>query len=55
VLGTRTKTAIRDYQRQTGLPVDGHPSVGLLEHLRQTVADPGAPRTIPSGQDGKAD
>jgi len=55
VLGTRTKTAIRDYQRQTGLPVDGHPSVGLLEHLRQTVAGPGAPRTIPSGQDGKAD
>jgi membrane-bound lytic murein transglycosylase B len=38
VLGSRTKAAIRGYQRQTGLPVDGHPSMDLLEHLRQTMA-----------------
>ncbi|MCP5278615.1 MAG: lytic murein transglycosylase [Thiobacillus sp.] len=38
VLGSRTKAAIRGYQRQAGLPVDGHPSLGLLEHLRHTLA-----------------
>lgn len=38
VLGSRTKAAIRGYQRQAGLPVDGHPSLDLLEHLRQAVA-----------------
>lgn len=38
VLGSGTKAAIRGYQRQAGLPVDGHPSLGLLEHLRRSVA-----------------
>ena len=37
VLGSRSKAAIRDYQRQAGLPVDGHPSMALLEHLRQAT------------------
>jgi len=41
VLGSGTKAAIRDYQRQSGLVPDGNPSMGLLEHLRQTLAATG--------------
>jgi len=33
-LGARTQGAIRDYQRDAGLPVDGAPSQALLEHMR---------------------
>ena len=44
VLGSKTKAAIRGYQRQVGLPVDGYPSLSLLEHLRQTVATSGTAR-----------
>lgn len=33
-LGARTQGAIRDYQSDAGLPVDGAPSAALLEHLR---------------------
>lgn len=49
VLGSRTKAAIRGYQRQAGLPVDGHPSLDLLAHLRQSVAalDGGKPAVTP--------
>jgi membrane-bound lytic murein transglycosylase B len=47
VLGSRTKAAIRGYQRQSGLPVDGYPSLGLLEHLRQTVARAAPPASAP--------
>jgi membrane-bound lytic murein transglycosylase B len=45
VLGTRTKAAIRGYQRQAGLPMDGYPSLDLLAHLRQAVAPRVAPGT----------
>lgn len=55
VLGTRTKAAIRGYQRQAGLPVDGHPSLTLLEHLRQTVSGLDAAQTTPASPDGKTD
>lgn len=37
VLGSGTRAAIRDYQRQAGLPADATPSMELLEHLRQAM------------------
>lgn len=33
-LGPRTRAAIRQYEQQNGLPVDGSPSRALLDHLR---------------------
>ena len=33
ILGSQTRMAVRDYQRDKGLPVDGYPSVSLLEQL----------------------
>lgn len=41
LLGRLTREAIRAYQAQAGLPVDGYPSMGLLERLRQ--AEPSCP------------
>ncbi|HTT08495.1 MAG TPA: peptidoglycan-binding domain-containing protein [Gammaproteobacteria bacterium] len=35
VAGPRTQNAIRSYQQQNGLAVNGQPSTQLLEHLRQ--------------------
>jgi membrane-bound lytic murein transglycosylase B len=35
VPGSRTREAIRAFQNSAGLPVDGHASATLLEHLRQ--------------------
>ena len=34
ILGSQTRMAVRDYQRDSGLPIDGYPSVPLLEKLR---------------------
>jgi hypothetical protein len=34
-MGARTRSAIRDYQGQAGLPVDGEPSQALLKHLQE--------------------
>lgn len=36
-MGERTRQAIRRYQSNTGLGVDGHPSEALLQHLRVTT------------------
>jgi len=36
-IGDRTRQAIRRYQSNTSLPVDGHPSEGLRQHLRVTT------------------
>lgn len=33
-LGPRTRAAIRQYEQQNGLPVDGSPSRSLLDHMR---------------------
>ncbi len=33
-LGPRTRAAIREYERQNGLPIDGSPSRFLLDHMR---------------------
>ena len=35
VLGRQTRAAVRAYQRAVGLPVDGYPSLKLLERLRR--------------------
>ncbi len=34
ILGTKTREAIRGFQRTKGLPTDGHPSIGLLNRIR---------------------
>jgi membrane-bound lytic murein transglycosylase B len=34
VIGSRTESAVRDYQKAKGLPVDGFPTLKLLERLR---------------------
>ncbi|MBN1365307.1 MAG: SEL1-like repeat protein [Syntrophaceae bacterium] len=35
VMGNKTHWAIRDYQKQAGLPIDGEPSPELLEQLKK--------------------
>lgn len=35
VIGSRTRAAVRAFQRSRGLIVDGYPSVKLLQHLKQ--------------------
>lgn len=50
-MGERTRQAIRRYQSNTGLPVDGHPTRALRDHLRVTTGaapDSSAPRAAPS-------
>jgi localization factor PodJL len=39
VSGAKTRQAIRDYQRQLGLAVDGRASARLLTHLRSVTGD----------------
>jgi hypothetical protein len=39
ILGARTKAAIRAYQRDTGLPVDGQLSITLIDALSGDLAD----------------
>lgn len=42
VPGSKTRLAIRAYQKATGLPVDGHASAGLLEYLHKATPTGGA-------------
>lgn len=37
VMGGKTRAAIRDYQKDQGMAVDGQPSPGLLRHLEESV------------------
>lgn len=37
VPGSKTRQAIRAYQKEVGLPVDGHASAGLLEYLQKAL------------------
>lgn len=37
-VGPRTRAAIRQYEQQNGLPVDGSPSRSLLDHMRSRPA-----------------
>jgi localization factor PodJL len=39
-MGPRTRTAIEEYQRALGLPVDGRPSAALLANLRAVTGQP---------------
>jgi membrane-bound lytic murein transglycosylase B len=36
IIGSKTRAAIKSYQKQAGLPPDGHPNLQLLQHLRQS-------------------
>ncbi|GMQ75785.1 MAG: hypothetical protein BMS9Abin01_1043 [Gammaproteobacteria bacterium] len=45
-VGERTRQAIRRYQSNTGLTVDGHPSESLRQHLRITTGT-AAPKSAP--------
>lgn len=36
VLGRKTRNAIAEYQKATGLQIDGEPSADLIEHIRYT-------------------
>jgi membrane-bound lytic murein transglycosylase B len=47
VAGSRTRTAIRSFQTDAGLPPDGHLSVPLWEHLQTAAAQ--APAPAPAG------
>ena len=49
--GERTRQAIRRYQSNTGLVVDGHPSEGLRQHLRVTTGS--APPAGTQGSPGQ--
>ena len=55
-MGERTRQAIRRYQSNTGLPVDGHPSPALHQHLRVTTgaAAPASASGASSGPGGEA-
>ena len=34
VLGPKTRSAVRAYQKSIGLPPDGYPNKSIIEHLR---------------------
>jgi hypothetical protein len=36
-LGPRTQSAIRDYERENGLPVTGQPTEDLLRHINERI------------------
>ena len=36
-IGEKTRDAIRSYQKELSLPVDGEPSDDLLQHLRKII------------------
>ena len=48
-VGERTRQAIRRYQSNTGLTVDGHPSESLRQHLRTTTGTAAEKSTPGSG------
>jgi membrane-bound lytic murein transglycosylase B len=37
VVGSKTRSALKSFQKSAGLPVDGYPSIGTLERLRGFV------------------
>lgn len=37
IMGARTRGAIKDYQRATGLPADGYATISLIEQLQKAV------------------
>lgn len=53
-VGNSTRQAIRRYQSNTGLAVDGHPSESLRQHLRVTTGSSAAPAGTQAGTANKA-
>lgn len=51
-MGERTRQAIRRYQSNTGLPVDGHPSQALRQHLLVTTGAAPSAATPPGDSAG---
>ena len=49
MMGRKTRSAIRSYQRKSGLSIDGEPSAQLLAHLEQTLAS-SQPASSTAGQ-----
>ncbi|MCC6736940.1 MAG: peptidoglycan-binding protein [Bauldia sp.] len=47
IVGAATRAAITEAQQALGLPVDGRPSLALLERLRQDPAANPAPSALP--------
>lgn len=47
VIGFKSREAIKKYQEDQSLPVDGRPSGDLLDHLTQTLAEKQRPRPRP--------
>jgi membrane-bound lytic murein transglycosylase B len=37
LLGPKTRSAVRLFQKQVGLPADGHPTPDMVRRLQQTV------------------
>lgn len=52
LMGVRTRTAIRDYQSDHGLYVDGQPSEALREHLSGTLRTARSGKDVPKPQAG---
>ncbi len=48
VMGGKTRAAIRDYQTDRGIPVDGQPSQALLDHLTATPRAAGVDAKAPA-------
>ena len=37
IVGSKTRSALKSFQKAAGLPADGYPSMGVLERLRGIV------------------
>jgi membrane-bound lytic murein transglycosylase B len=37
LLGPKTRSAVRLFQKQAGLPADGHPTAEMVKRLQQAV------------------
>lgn len=48
VMGGKTRAAIRDYQKDHGVSVDGQPSPGLLRHLEESLLASGVETNAPA-------
>ncbi|HSM69175.1 MAG TPA: SEL1-like repeat protein [Xanthomonadales bacterium] len=48
VMGGRTRAAIRDYQKDQGVPIDGQPSQELLRHLEESLRAAGVETSAPA-------
>lgn len=54
VMGGKTRAAIRDYQKDQGMPIDGQPSPGLLRHLEESLRTSGVKTSDPAYASGSS-